>query len=66
MDHARVRVQLILDAYGADAGTTFEDVIRVAIIRLRDLAELSRSKAEELHNPRLLTKRMPTTATATS
>ena len=54
MDHAQRRVQLILDAYGSDAGTTFDNVIRVAIIRLHDLAHLSRSKANELHNPTLL------------
>lgn len=54
IEHARRRVELILDAYGADTSTTFEDVIRVAIIRLHDLAHLSRSKAEELDNPQLL------------
>jgi hypothetical protein len=36
---------MILDAY---------DVVRLAIIRLHDLAELSRRKAEELRKPQLL------------
>jgi len=53
MDHARRRVQLILHAYGADESSSFEDVIRVAIIRLHDLAHFSRSKAAELDNPQL-------------
>ncbi|PYH01748.1 hypothetical protein CVV67_04650 [Arthrobacter stackebrandtii] len=51
MDRARERVQLILDAYGSDAG--WDDVLRVAIIRLWDLAEFSRAKAVELGKPEL-------------
>ena len=52
MDQARRRVDLLLRAYGSDA--TWSDVIRVAIIRLYDLAEMSREKALELAKPRLL------------
>jgi len=53
MGQARRRVEIILDAYGSDQTITFEDVVRVAIIRLHDLADLSRRKAEELDKPRL-------------
>jgi Ser/Thr protein kinase RdoA (MazF antagonist) len=49
MDQARHRVDLILAAYGSDA--TWSDVIRVAVIRLYDLAEMSRQKAVELDKP---------------
>lgn len=52
MGQARRRTQLILDAYGSDA--TWADVLRVAIIRLHDLADMSRQKAEELGKPHLL------------
>ena len=52
MDQARHRVDLLLRAYGSDA--TWSDVIRVAIIRLYDLAEMSREKALELAKPHLL------------
>ena len=52
MDDARRRVELILRAYGSDA--TWDDVLRVAIHRLHDLAEFSIEKAEELGNPDLL------------
>lgn len=52
MDEAQRRVQSILDAYGTDA--TWADVLRVAIIRLHDLAEFSRRKAAELGKPSLL------------
>jgi len=51
MDDARRRVELILRAYGAGSthdDATWEDVLRVAIIRLLDLAEFSRTKAVEL------------------
>jgi len=48
------RVQIILDAYGDGCVTTWDDVVRVAIIRLHDLAVLSRDKAEELRKPHLL------------
>lgn len=51
MEQARHRVALILDAYGSDA--TWDDVIRVAVIRLHDLAEISRQKAVELAKPHL-------------
>lgn len=48
MDEARRRVALILEAYEAAPLVDFDDVIPVAIVRLRGLAELSRSKADEL------------------
>lgn len=48
---AERRVRLLLDAYGSEA--TWSDVLRVAIIRLHDLADMSRDKAVELGNPRL-------------
>lgn len=48
----RRRVDLILSAYGSDA--RFQDVLRVAIIRLHDLAQMSRSKAVELAQPELV------------
>jgi Phosphotransferase enzyme family len=51
MEHARRRVELILEAYGSDA--TWSDVLRVAVIRLHDLADLSRKKAVELAKPDL-------------
>ncbi len=51
-DQVRRRVQLILDAYGAPS-TSFDDVLRVAVIRLHDLADLSRRKADELGRPHL-------------
>ncbi|MBF0671916.1 MAG: phosphotransferase [Salinibacterium sp.] len=51
MDEAPRRVQAILDAYGTDA--TWADVLRVATIRLHDLAQFSREKAEELGRPHL-------------
>ncbi|MGY4859807.1 phosphotransferase [Cryobacterium sp. AP23] len=51
MDQARHRVGLILAAYGSDA--TWNDIIRVAVIRLWDLAEMSRQKAVELAKPHL-------------
>ena len=52
MDDARRRVELILRAYGSDA--TWGDVLRVAIIRLLDLAVFSRAKAVELGRPELV------------
>jgi hypothetical protein len=52
MEQARHRVGLILAAYGSDA--TWSDVIRVAVIRLYDLAEMSRQKAVELGKPHLV------------
>jgi hypothetical protein len=52
MDEARRRVEIILDAYGSDA--TWGDVLRLAIIRLYDLASMSIEKAEELGKPELL------------
>jgi Putative homoserine kinase type II (protein kinase fold) len=51
------RIRLLLDAYGRDAGgipLTPEAVLRVAITRLYDLAEHSRTKAGELGKPELL------------
>ncbi len=51
MDDARRRVELILHAYGSDA--TWADVLRVAIVRLLDLAVFSKSKAVELNNLQL-------------
>jgi Ser/Thr protein kinase RdoA (MazF antagonist) len=51
MQDARRRVELILRAYGSDA--TWDDVVRVAIVRLIDLAEISISKAVELDKPQL-------------
>ena len=44
----------MLGAYGDGYVTTWDDVVRVAIIRLHDLADLSRHKAEELRKPQLL------------
>ncbi|WP_165063182.1 phosphotransferase [Marisediminicola senii] len=52
MGDAGRRVQLILDAYGSDA--TISDVLRVAVIRLHDLAAMSIAKADELGKPHLL------------
>ena len=51
MADAQRRVELILAAYGSDA--SWEDVLRVAIVRLYDLAEMSRDKADELGKPQL-------------
>ncbi|WP_317232808.1 phosphotransferase [Clavibacter capsici] len=51
MDDARRRVALLLDAYGSDA--TWADVLRVAILRLHDLAAMSIAKADELGKPHL-------------
>jgi aminoglycoside phosphotransferase (APT) family kinase protein len=51
MDDARRRVELLLDAYGSDA--TWADVLRVAILRLHDLADISLAKADELGKPHL-------------
>lgn len=51
MNHARRRVQVILAAYGSEE--TWEDVVRVAVIRLWDLADMSRVKAVELGKPEL-------------
>ena len=46
------RIEVLLGAYGSNASPA--EVIRVAIIRLRDLAEFSRSKAVELNKPNLV------------
>ena len=51
MHQARRRVGLILEAYGSSA--TWNDVLRIAIIRLYDLADMSRQKADELAKPYL-------------
>ncbi|MEJ1086733.1 phosphotransferase [Microbacterium sp. Mu-80] len=50
------RIQLLLDAYGSDAGSiplTVEAVMQVAIRRLYELADFSRLKAVELNKPEL-------------
>lgn len=52
MEEARRRVSIILEAYGSDA--SWDDVLRVAIIRLVDLAQMSIEKADELSKPHLL------------
>ncbi len=52
MDDARRRVELILSAYDSDA--TWDDVLRVAIVRLLDLATFSMAKAVELGKPHLV------------
>ena len=52
MTDARRRVEIILRAYGSDA--TWHDVLRIAIIRLHDLAAMSIDKAAELNKPALL------------
>jgi len=51
-DQSHRRIQLMLDAYGSELD--WVDVVRVAIIRLRDLARFSISKAHELDKPELL------------
>ncbi len=51
MQDARRRVELLLRAYGSDA--SWADVLRVAAIRLDDVAAMSREKATELSKPRL-------------
>lgn len=48
---ARRRVDVILRAYGSEA--TWDDVLRIAIVRLVDLAQFSRRKASELGKPHL-------------
>jgi hypothetical protein len=48
---SRRRVQLLLDSYGSDEQWT--EVLRVAVIRLRDLAVFSLRKADELGKPEL-------------
>lgn len=48
---ARRRVALLLDAYGSDAG--WNDVLRMAIIRLHALADHARRKAADLAKPEL-------------
>lgn len=52
MGDARRRVELLLRSYGSDA--SWQDVLRVAVIRLHDLAEMSTKKASELGRPHLL------------
>lgn len=54
-DQARRRVRLTLDAYGEGPIIGWDDVVRVSIVRLHDLAALSRQKAGDLHKPHLLT-----------
>ncbi|MET4640046.1 aminoglycoside phosphotransferase family protein [Mycetocola sp. 2940] len=50
-DDARGRIELLLREYGSDA--TWNDVVRVAVTRLYNLAELSVAKADELFKPQL-------------
>jgi hypothetical protein len=45
------RIQLLLTVYGSESSE--DDVVRVAIVRLRDLAEFSRRKAAQLDKPEL-------------
>ncbi|GGD43147.1 phosphotransferase [Microbacterium faecale] len=50
------RIQLLIDAYGSDAGSiplTVDAVVQVAIRRLYQLADFSRAKADELSKPEL-------------
>lgn len=49
---ARRRAQVVLDSYGSEA--SWDDLLRVAIVRLWDLADFSRFKAAELAKPELL------------
>lgn len=49
---ARPRADLLLNAYVHDFG--YDDLLRVAILRLRDLAAFSRRKAVELAKPELV------------
>lgn len=62
MDDARRRVELLLRRYGSDA--SWADVVRVAVVRLHDLAEMSIGKAEELGKPHLLEEAAEYTADA--
>ncbi|MEJ1229585.1 MAG: phosphotransferase [Galbitalea sp.] len=50
-DRSERRIQLLLDSYGSPA--TVAEVVRVAIVRLRELAIFSRAKADELDKPNL-------------
>jgi hypothetical protein len=50
-DAARERIGLVLREYGSDA--TWQDLVRVAVTRLFELAELSVAKADELFKPQL-------------
>lgn len=52
MADAVARMQMILDSYGSTI--PWQEVVRVAIIRLLDLAEMSVDKADELGKPELL------------
>lgn len=54
MNDARSRAALILRAYGSDA--TWDDVLRLASIRLHDLAQASIAKAEGRDKPQPLTR----------
>lgn len=51
-DRFRDRIRLLLDSYGSDADWT--EVLRVAIIRLRDLSAFTVRMAAELSKPQLL------------
>lgn len=50
-DQSRRRVQLLLDSYGSDKD--WAEVMRMAVVRLRDLATFSIRKAGELAKPQL-------------
>lgn len=50
-DDARRRIEMMLREYGSDA--TWQDVVRVAVTRLYDLAAFSIKKADELFKPQL-------------
>ena len=47
----RRRIEIVLDAYGSH--DSWRDVVRVAVTRLHDLAEMSVEKADELFKPHL-------------
>jgi hypothetical protein len=51
VDDVGRRIRLVLDAYGTDASA--DELLRVAVRRLWELAEFSRAKAVELNKPRL-------------
>lgn len=50
-DQMRRRIELVLDAYGSH--DSWRNVVRVAVTRLHDLAEMSVEKADELFKPHL-------------
>ncbi len=54
MADAQRRVEIILDAYEDGHGMMWEDVLRVAVVRLHDLADLCRRGAAGGDKPELL------------